>query len=74
MIGFHSVMLRPDSVRRVRPPIERIPKTRAEHPRSQFGSDFGMVVGRVAEVTVAAGGDESVVARRREEVKKGRMR
>lgn len=43
MIGFHSVMLRPDSVRRVRPPITMIPKTRAEHPKSQIGRERGIV-------------------------------
>src|SRR5215469_10695508 len=33
--GRHSVMLRPDSVRRVRPPKTTIPKTLAALPRSQ---------------------------------------
>lgn len=42
--GCHSVMLRPDSVSRVRPPMTRMPKTKAEHPISQVGKDLGIVV------------------------------
>ena len=34
--GFQSVMLRPDLVRRVTPPIWTIPKTREDVPRSHL--------------------------------------
>lgn len=52
VIGFHSVILKPDSVSRVRPPITTIPKTNAEQPKSQFGNERGIaadvVLGAVA--------------------------
>lgn len=43
VIGCHSVILRPDSVRRVRPPMTRIPSTKPEHDSSHIGKDFGTV-------------------------------
>lgn len=36
--GFQSVMLRPDLVRRVTPPMCTMPKTREEVPRSHLPS------------------------------------
>jgi hypothetical protein len=36
--GRHSVMLRPDSVSRVRPPKTTIPKTLAAEPSSQYAT------------------------------------
>lgn len=42
MIGFHSVILNPDSVNLVKPPITTIPKTKAEHPSSQLGNERGI--------------------------------
>jgi hypothetical protein len=38
--GRHSVMLSPDSVRRVSPPKTTIPKTLAAEPSSQYATDF----------------------------------
>jgi hypothetical protein len=49
--GSHSVILNPDSVNLVNPPMMTIPKTSDEHPNSQLGSDRGMacdVVGTAA--------------------------
>lgn len=45
VIGCHSTILRPDSVSRVSPPMTMIPKTRAEQPNSQYGSERGMTTG-----------------------------
>lgn len=42
VIGFHSVILNPDSVNLVKPPITTIPNTRAEHPKSQLGNERGI--------------------------------
>lgn len=42
-MGSHSVMLKPDSVKRVRPPTTMMPKTSAEQPKSHRGSDRGIV-------------------------------
>lgn len=38
MIGRHSVMLNPDSVRRVTPPTTMTAKTRVEERKSQFAT------------------------------------
>lgn len=46
MTGRHSVMLRPDSVRRVRPPKMTMPKTLAAEPRSQYATDGELVCGQ----------------------------
>lgn len=56
--GFHSVMLRPDSVRRVTPPTTMIPKTRALHPRSQLDTAGVDNVGR-ASIDSAAFAEEA---------------
>jgi hypothetical protein len=45
VIGSHSVILKPDSVSRVRPPMMIMPKTSVEQPSNQVGNDRGMVVG-----------------------------
>lgn len=74
--GCHSVILRPDSVNRVRPPITTIPKTRAEQPKSQFGSDRGIAAevvgtsGAAERVTGAALASNAAVVRRRTEGEK----
>ena len=52
MSGSHSVILRPDSVNRVKPPMMTIPNTRAEHPNNQLGSERGIACDVVG---VAAG-------------------
>lgn len=44
--GRHSVMLRPDSVRRVRPPKTTIPKTEAADPRSQYATLLLLTLGK----------------------------
>jgi hypothetical protein len=45
VMGFHSVMLNPDSVRRVTPPTTMMPKTRPDDASSQRptagGASFG---------------------------------
>lgn len=76
MIGCHSVMLRPDSVKRVSPPMTIMPKTRAEQPKSQLGSDRGMVGiivgkldGMVVGGMVAVADGVAVLKRRKEGVK-----
>ena len=51
--GSHSVILRPDSVNRVNPPMMTIPKTRAEHPNNQLGSERGIAADVVGGVDVA---------------------
>jgi hypothetical protein len=43
--GRHSVMLRPDSVSRVRPPKTTIPKTLAAEPSSQYATLLLLVSG-----------------------------
>ena len=43
--GRHSVILRPDSVRRVNPPKTTIPKTLAAEPSSQYATDLELVSG-----------------------------
>ena len=45
MTGRHSVMLRPDSVRRVRPPKTTMPKTEAAEARSQYATEREEVSG-----------------------------
>jgi len=47
---FHSTMLRPDSLKRVKPPTTRIPKTKAEQPNSHLGRLRGIVRSRGAVV------------------------
>ena len=47
MTGRHSVMLRPDSVRRVRPPKTTMPKTLAELARSQYATEREEVAGQL---------------------------
>ena len=46
MTGRHSVMLRPDSVRRVRPPKTTIPKTLAAEPSNQYATLLLQVFGK----------------------------
>lgn len=46
MTGRHSVMLRPDSVRRVRPPKTTIPKTLAAEPSNQYATLLLLVFGK----------------------------
>lgn len=41
VIGRHSTMLRPDSVRRVTPPTTIIPNTRDAETSNQFATDGG---------------------------------
>lgn len=62
MTRFHSVILRPDSVRRVRPPMMRIPKTKAEQPNSQYGRDLGIVRVVSGAAVVADSGAKVAVA------------
>lgn len=45
--GFHSVILRPDSVRRVTPPTTMTAKTRAEERSSQRATGGGESMGRL---------------------------
>lgn len=45
MIGFHSVILKPDSVRRVTPPTTMTAKTRAEDANSHIATGGGVKVG-----------------------------
>ena len=51
--GSHSVILNPDSVNLVNPPMITIPNTRAEHPNNQLGSDRGIAADVVGGVDVA---------------------
>ena len=44
--GRHSVMLRPDSVRRVRPPKTTMPKTLAAEPSNQYATLLLLVLGK----------------------------
>jgi hypothetical protein len=50
VIGFHSVMLNPDSVRRVTAPTTMTPSTRVLQPSSQKPTARGASVGRAALV------------------------
>ena len=76
--GSHSVILKPDSVNRVNPPMITIPKTRAEHPNNQLGSERGIacdVVGAAAGAARCGGNaalasKAAVVKRRKEGEKK----
>ncbi len=52
VMGFHSVILRPDSVNRVTPPMTTIPNTRLEHPRSQYPTERGVCVSLESEAPV----------------------
>src|SRR5258708_36802600 len=45
--GFHSVMLRPDSVKLVNPPNTTIPKTNPALPTSQYPTDLEEFIGNV---------------------------
>jgi len=45
VIGRHSVMLSPDSVRRVTPPTAMTAMTRAEESKSQFPTAGGEITG-----------------------------
>lgn len=47
-IGRHSVILRPDSVRRVTPPTTITAKTRAEEAKSQMATEGGVSFGRAS--------------------------
>lgn len=49
VIGRHSVMLRPDSVRRVTPPTTMIAKTSVEDARSQNPTDRDDRTGRASD-------------------------
>jgi hypothetical protein len=60
--GCHSVMLKPDSVNRVRPPMTTIPNTSAEQPKSQLGSDRGIAADVAETSAVAARDAEAAVA------------
>lgn len=53
--GFHSVILRPDSVRRVTPPTTMTAKTRAEDRSSQRATGGGERMGRLS----SGSGDDS---------------
>src|ERR1700691_5260307 len=46
VMGRHSVILRPDSVRRVTPPTTITAKTNADEPRSQRPTDGGESTGK----------------------------
>ena len=48
--GFHSVMLRPDSVRRVTPPTTTMPNTSAEEHMSQYPTEGGDKGGRTFDL------------------------
>lgn len=48
--GFHSVMLRPDSVRRVTPPTTTMPNTKAEENMSQYPTEGRESGGRGIDV------------------------
>lgn len=52
MIGSHSVILRPDSVSRVRPPMMMMPNTSPEQVNSQVGMDLGISTGLTSSVEV----------------------
>lgn len=58
VIGFHSVILNPDSVNRVNPPMTTIPKTKAEQPNKQLGNERGIaadvVLGAVTDAVPTA--------------------
>ena len=45
-MGRHSVILRPDSVSRVRPPKTTMPKTEAALARSQYATLLDVVSGK----------------------------
>ena len=53
-MGRHSVMLRPDSVRRVTPPTTMTPKTRREEKMSQPATGGGDRTGRAAAAACVA--------------------
>lgn len=55
VIGFHSVILNPDSVNLVKPPMTTIPNTSAEQPNNQLGNDRGIA----ADVVGGAADDEA---------------
>lgn len=50
MMGRHSVILRPDSVRRVMPPTTTTAKTSVEEIISQIPTERGARIGRVSGV------------------------
>jgi hypothetical protein len=59
--GSHSVILRPDSVNRVNPPITTIPNTKAEQPNNHLGNDRGISYAfSIGAVRAAAGGGTEV--------------
>lgn len=58
MIGRHSVMLKPDSVRRVTPPTAMIAKTRVEENRSHFPTEEEGRAGKGSTGAGAVGPDE----------------
>lgn len=74
-MGFHSVILRPDSVSRVKPPMTTMPKTSAEQPKSHFGKDRGIAAdvdggGGSTLLAVVAESRATVDSRRKEGEKK----
>lgn len=58
MIGRHSVMLKPDSVRRVTPPTTMIAKTRVEENRSHLPTEEEGRTGKCSTGAGAVGPDE----------------
>jgi len=47
VIGLHSVILKPDSVRRVTPPTTMIPKTKTEEAMSHLPTERGGRIGKL---------------------------
>lgn len=47
--GFHSVILRPDSVKRVTPPTTMIAKTSVEDASNHKPTDLGGSIGKISE-------------------------
>jgi hypothetical protein len=56
--GSHSVILNPDSVNLVKPPMTTIPNTSAEHPNNQLGSERGIAADVVGVDAVEAEADD----------------
>jgi len=58
--GLHSVMLRPDSVSRVRPPNTTMPKTLAALPSSQYATPLELVLGKDRDLVAAIASDSAL--------------